>query len=209
MTQGPGQSFWDLVFGNDNSDEIITVTTNITFNHQPVSVNINVTEAISSFQAALKAEGVAYEGDIEAAATRLVGYDGCAPWDRDEIYKGWVESWQIMNLILREADNMNWNEASAVEYLGPSSLNAGVQTRIKNLYKQWGTIQPGYIPTYFDWRLHVRCDDPYKLCKNQCHPDVNQRGPYAYTANRDANSGLARINFCPRYFRTPDLRGAI
>ncbi|KAI1504900.1 hypothetical protein F5X99DRAFT_330494 [Biscogniauxia marginata] len=190
-------------------DNITTVMTNVTSDHQPVSVDIHITQAISYFKNALEAEGMTYDGDIGTAATRLVRYDGCDNWDGNEIYKGWLQSWKIMNQILEEADNINWNEASAVEYLGPPALNVGVQTRIKDLYKKWATIQPGYIPTPFDWRLHVRCDDPRRKCKNACDPNPANRGPYAYTTNKDADSGLARINFCPRYFQTLNLNDAI
>lgn len=78
-----------------------------------------------------------------------------------------------------------------------------------DLYKQWASIQPGYVPTFFDWRLHVRCDDPAKRCRDPCDKNPNLRGPYAYTTNKDPESGLARINFCPLYFRTPNLKDTI
>ena len=69
-------------------------------------------------------------------------------------------------------------------------------------------MQPAYIPTWFDWSLHVRCDDPPRRCKDPCSADPAERGPWAYTTNHDPDSGLARINFCPRYFVTPDLEAA-
>ncbi|CAJ2509455.1 Uu.00g144810.m01.CDS01 [Anthostomella pinea] len=115
-----------------------------------------------------------------------------------------------MNQMLDVADDLNWNEASAADYLGPPGLNKDVQTRIKNLYKKWGTIQPGYITTPSDWRLHVRCDDPKKKgAKDACGSTPPNRGPYAYTTNKDDDSGLARINFCPRYFGAWELGEAI
>ncbi|RYP18792.1 hypothetical protein DL765_003727 [Monosporascus sp. GIB2] len=189
--------------------DITTVTTSITSDQQPVSVEVNITQATSYFESALEAEGEDFDGDIGAAATRLVRYDGCDNWDTNEIYKGWVQSWKIMNQVLREVDNINWNEASAVEYLGPPGLIGPVQSRIKDLYKRWATIQPGYVTTPFDWRLHVRCDDPRRRCKDPCDSNPANRGPYAYATNRDADSGLARINFCPRYFQTLNLKDAI
>jgi hypothetical protein len=48
----------------------------------------------------------------------------------------------------------------------------------------------------------VRCDDPQKLC--QCSP-TGSSNTIAYTTNKDADSGLARINFCPLYFLQPSL----
>ncbi|XXG99705.1 hypothetical protein Hte_006046 [Hypoxylon texense] len=190
-------------------DDFTTVTTSVTSDQQPVSVNIDVKRATSFLQAALDAEGVTYDGDIGDAATRLVRYDGCDNYDANEIYKGWVQLWKIMNQVLSEADNINWNEASAVEYLGPPGVNGGYHDRIRDLYKKWATIQPGYVTTPFDWRLHVRCDDPSKRCGDACSNDPKLRGPYAYTTNKDGESGLARINFCPRYFGTLNLKDAI
>ncbi|KAI8949745.1 hypothetical protein F4801DRAFT_603090 [Xylaria longipes] len=51
-----------LVTRQDNDTNIITVTTNITSTHQPASVDVNATQAISYFQAALEAEGEAGPG---------------------------------------------------------------------------------------------------------------------------------------------------
>ncbi|KAG8528400.1 uncharacterized protein KY384_007318 [Bacidia gigantensis] len=54
-----------------------------------------------------------------------------------------------------------------------------------------------------DW-LHVRCDDPDKKCP--C-PDGSET--YALTVNKDKDSGIARINFCPAYFTMPTLNQAL
>jgi chitinase len=66
------------------------------------------------------------------------------------------------------------------------------------------TIQPGYVPTPFDWRLHVRCDDPKLKC-----PCGTAAEPYAYTTYRDLDPQLARIDFCLNYFGADDLKDAI
>ncbi|OTA93939.1 hypothetical protein M434DRAFT_395173 [Hypoxylon sp. CO27-5] len=190
-------------------NDLTTVSTNITSDRQPVSVDIDVKRATLLLQTALDAEATTYDGDIGDAATRLVRYDGCDNHDVNEIYKGWVQSWKIMNQVLSEVDNINWNEASAVDYLGPPGVNGGIQDRIRDLYKRWATIQPRYITTSFDWRLHVRCDDPKKKCGEICSKDPKLRGPWAYTTNKDDESGLARINFCPRYFGALNLKNAI
>jgi chitinase len=68
------------------------------------------------------------------------------------------------------------------------------------MFFQLATIQPGWIPTPFDWQLHVRCDDPRMLC-----PCGGPSQTYAYTTNRDPKYGIARINFCPKYFAAQTL----
>lgn len=63
-------------------------------------------------------------------------------------------------------------------------------------------MQPRYISLPLDWRLHVRCDDPLNRCT--CGAPA-EKTLYAYTTNKDLHSGLARINFCPKYFKTTTL----
>ncbi|KUI60668.1 Killer toxin subunits alpha/beta [Cytospora mali] len=135
-------------------------------------------------------------------ATRLVGWEGCE-YNEDTfpilhpqriIYSGWQQSWKIMNYMYNVAKSgINFNEAAAVEYLGPPALVSSTQqTSFNNIFKNLATIQPGW-GGWFAWKLHVRCDDPENLCP--CGV-----GPIAYTTNKDADSGLARINFCQQYF---------
>lgn len=49
----------------------------------------------------------------------------------------------------------------------------------------------------------MRCDDPDQRCP------CNLGRTYALTVNRDASSGLARINWCPAYFGLPSLDSVI
>lgn len=128
-------------------DDFTTVTTSITSDQRPVSVDIDVKRATSFLQTALDAEGMTYDGDIGDAATRLVRYDGCNNFDANEIYKGWVQSWKIMNQVLSEADNINWNEASAVEYLGPPGVNGGIHDSIRGSYTLAQPIVKSHILT--------------------------------------------------------------
>lgn len=187
----------------------VIVITNFTVDRQPVPVELDIEGSLAPFIAALVAEDEDYDGDLVAAATKLVRHDGCDNWEKDYIYRGWVQSWKLMNKIIEEIEDMNFNEASAVEFLGPPAMNKDSQERLKGLYKRWATIRPGLFETPFDWRLHVRCDDPRKKCGDPCNKDLSKRGPYAYTTNNDTDSKLARINFCPRYFTAMDLGDAI
>ncbi|KAJ7161200.1 glycoside hydrolase family 18 protein [Mycena filopes] len=128
--------------------------------------------------------------DIGDLATRLIGWDKCTKPQRTAIYSGWQQSWKIMNLLYKEAKaGINFNEASAVEYLGAPALNEGQQSHFKTIFLQHATIQPGYIPTFFDWQLPVRCDDP----RGACPCDTGDVGT------------TTAINFCPPYFSSPTL----
>lgn len=57
------------------------------------------------------------------------------------------------------------------------------------------------LPTLFftGWKLHMRCDDP----ENKCPCETGTT--YALTVNKDFQSNLARINWCPAYFKLPSL----
>ncbi|TFA97437.1 hypothetical protein CCMA1212_010831 [Trichoderma ghanense] len=138
--------------------------------------------------------------NLTILATALKGWDRCEPkygFNPSQITSGWQQSWKIMNNIYREANaGINWNEAGAVEYLGPPAMNQEWQAGMTKLYKKLGTIQPGWlVPPALSWRIAVRCDDWAGLC-----PCGIGSPTIAYTINKDPDYGGASINFCPRYF---------
>lgn len=124
-------------------------------------------------------------------ATKLTGWEGCTienGMPSKAIYSGWVQSWKLMNLMYKEAKSgIDFNSAAAVEYLAPPAQNYPQQSAFNNIFLNLATIQPGYITTPFDWRIHVRCDDPNGLCS--CGPDV---GPTAAYYGPRATKMLAR-----------------
>ncbi|KAI9763966.1 MAG: hypothetical protein M1840_009000 [Geoglossum simile] len=206
------------VLGQDTT----TVTTNITESGKAVTVTVNVTEAVDAFNEGLKLSGESLDGDVSTAATRLVLYSGCNRNQRSLIYAGWQDSWKLMKAT---AKDINYNEGAAIDFLGAPGLNTPVQGRLSGkppvfyqdllklpcspnsaLFANAATIRPGGFPDWFDWRIHVRCDDPTQQC-SCAGPDSPEEG--AYTINADENSGLAMINFCPLYFRLHSLSGII
>lgn len=74
-----------------------------------------------------------FDGNVTDLATRLVNWNGCDALERQMIYAGWQQSWKIMNLLYKEAKSINFNEASAVEYLGPPALNQNQQGPIRDM----------------------------------------------------------------------------
>ncbi|KAI2626440.1 hypothetical protein GGR54DRAFT_590978 [Hypoxylon sp. NC1633] len=129
--------------------------------------------------------------------TRLVYWDKCSYVQQAAIKSGWESIWPVQQYFVD--NDIDFNSAAALEYLGPAALTGSHQARMRQAIKAHATVQPGWTD-WFAKKLHVRCDDPSKFC-DKC----GNTGPWAYTSQKDSKSGLARINFCPRYFNAPDL----
>ncbi|KAF4420538.1 Killer toxin subunits alpha/beta [Fusarium austroafricanum] len=176
----------------------IIFTCNIIF-AAPTDTQKDRQAAIDNFNAALSDSGYNFTGrDIVNSATRLFGWEGCSTAQSTAIYSGWQQSWKMMDAV--QGDNLNWNEAAALDYLSPPFINEEEQAAIKNIFDTVVTIRGDSNFNPFKWWLHVRCDDPDKKC-----PCGGTSSTIAYTTNKDAKSGYARINFCPRYFAAPNL----
>ncbi|XXH04960.1 hypothetical protein Hte_011384 [Hypoxylon texense] len=141
------------------------------------------------------------EQQLDDFYTRLVRWNGCSAGQKAAIKAGWESIWPIQQYYLD--NNVDFNSAAAMEYFGPPANIQSYQARIQEAIKQHATIQPGWTD-WFAWRLHVRCDDPRGVC-DLC----GNKGPWAYTTQQDEQSGLARINFCPRYFNSPSIQDQI
>jgi hypothetical protein len=90
---------------------------------------------------------------------------------------------------------IDWNEAAAVEFLGPPGYNVEYRAAIQDILNNLGTMT-GHIfidwPT--DWSINVRCDDWLNYCGRLA----------AYTVNRGPKA-KATINFCNNFFKEWDL----
>ncbi|KAI9763238.1 MAG: hypothetical protein M1840_000813 [Geoglossum simile] len=103
---------------------------------------------------------------------------------------------------IREND-VNWNDAAALEYLGPPGYNRERQGDIQDILHNLGTITGRGIPfPPLDWSVHVRCDDWLSDCSG-ANGKTN-----AYATNESPDN-IATINFCAGYFRYPSLRTAV
>lgn len=111
--------------------------------------------------------------------------------------------------------NINWNEAAALEFLGPPGLNKPQQAQIQAVLANVATMIYPYLNP-FQHALHVRCDDPKKRCQNResndrCEPDPPnedeepERLPNAYSDNIDPNDGEPMINFCEGFMNLRSL----
>src|ERR1700722_6465241 len=78
--------------------------------------------------------------------TRLVGYDGCTccPFDQGNAIKvAWRQSWDGMDVIPELP--IDWNEAAALEYLGPPGFNAQYQATIQQILNNLGTMNGHWV----------------------------------------------------------------
>jgi hypothetical protein len=82
---------------------------------------------LALYLAAIVIMAVSAQNDL--LRTQLVGFDGCGTDKGNKILGAWRESWGIMDVIRK--DKVNWNEAAALEYLGPPGYNSGRQGDIQ------------------------------------------------------------------------------
>jgi hypothetical protein len=125
--------------------------------------------------------------------TRLVGYNGCPMDQRKDIEVTWQQSWDVMDVI-REL-RIDWNEAAALEYLGPPGFNVQYQATIQQILNNLGTMNGHWAESPLDWTINVRCDDWLDECGTHNVAYTTDTGP----------RGIATINFCDRFFKSPDL----
>ncbi|GIC84384.1 uncharacterized protein Aud_000200 [Aspergillus udagawae] len=169
-----------------------------------------ITEAEQEIMEAIAASGYNTSNftnfNLTILGTALISKDGCTPLQKQQIKSGWVESWEIMNYMYKVAKaGINFNEAAAVEYLGPPSMNQDQWSNYKAIYLNLATIQPGWRILdpfdWFAWKIAVRCNDPRLQCS--CGRDVNT---ITYTVQKDPKHQVTAINFCPQYFSLQTLK---
>jgi hypothetical protein len=74
--------------------------------------------------------------------------------------------------------NIDWNSAAALEYLGPAAFNKDQQKQIQAVFANAATVCPGSFFNPFRWYIRVCCDDPFKRCTRDngddpCDPPEN------------------------------------
>lgn len=97
--------------------------------------------------------------NVNLLATKLIRYDEYTKDQRIQVYSGRQQSWTVMNYVHGVANKgIDFNEAAAVEYLGTQAKNEDQWSSYGQIYKDLASIQPGWLSTWFDWRIAVRCD---------------------------------------------------
>ncbi|KAI9765507.1 MAG: hypothetical protein M1840_007333 [Geoglossum simile] len=145
--------------------------------------------------------------------TSLFGFEGCD--ERNRSWKGNInEAYDDANLIVNldgVKNNINWNEAAALEFLGPAALNRDQQGQIQAVFANAATVKPRWslIPNW----IHVRCDDLLHYCPDPCAAARTGNDPQdlaAYARNpAQSADGYPEINYCPQFFTLQNLGSAI
>ncbi|GLA55977.1 hypothetical protein AnigIFM63604_003465 [Aspergillus niger] len=179
--------------------------TNLVEGVEEAESNLKTTAAEEEFTAALSLSNYDISNfntyNLSVLYTKLIGFDRCSADQRTQIYSGWQQSWKVMNYMYKVAkDGISFGEADAIDYLGPSLSNEKLQGNFKDIYLNLATIQPGWLPSWLDWKIAIRCDDPYYQC-----PCGSDSLTIAYAGQKDAKYQVAYINFCPKYFTTQTL----
>ncbi|KAJ2984320.1 hypothetical protein NUW58_g6102 [Xylaria curta] len=150
--------------------------------------------------------------------TSLYGYDGCN--DISEHIKGWInEDYTDANKLVNMQgvkDEIDWNSAAALEYLGPPALNKDQQQQIQAVFANTATAAPGIAP-FPNWirvLFNVRCDDPAHACSERCPATQEDESEgqviaYARNPNTSADRKWPDIRFCPILNRMRILDNAI
>jgi hypothetical protein len=110
--------------------------------------------------------------------TRLVYYDKCCCRGTDKkpaIKTAWQQSWAVMDVIRNL--HIDWNEAAALEFLGPPGFNAPYQNIIQQIINNLGTMNGNSIGLPLDWKINVRCDDWYHYCDGKTGAYTVSKGP--------------------------------
>ena len=108
--------------------DLVVLTTDLTSDGTTVSATVNQTMNEAFAQAGLADAGfTGYPGNVSDDALRLVGEEGCDNWQMNKIYSGWYDAYKLMDF---ESGNINWNEAAALEFLGPPAMNLPQRAQI-------------------------------------------------------------------------------
>lgn len=130
-------------------DTAATCTTNAN------AVSVQVADLTAAAKAA-DFDLTAYDTNLADLATRLVLWNGCSSSDRTIIYRGWVESWKIMNVVYDEAKaGINFNEGAAIQYLAPPALNGDYQTKYQSELHDSCTLYIAHTDIAVDILLHL------------------------------------------------------
>lgn len=148
----------------------------------------------------------------------LAGWEDCSSTQQRAISHGWEDAVSLANALR----SPNFNEAAALEFLGPPGFNKQYQQSISDIFTRVSTFGQGSrgVPSFFKWTVYVRCDDWRGACLK-----LRNAGAAAYTENwstvpndpdgkrvtkaADRKTSVTVINYCSRYFNYPRLNDKI
>ncbi|OXV12076.1 hypothetical protein Egran_00162 [Elaphomyces granulatus] len=126
------------------------------------------------------------------------------------IQEAYTDANKLVNLAGVNS-GIDWNSASALEYLGPSALNKDQQSQIQAVLANVATVKDGAAWWTPNW-IRIRCDDPLRRCSKCVTPqeDEDQAVVVAYARN-PAQTGqkYPDISFCPPFYGLRNLDNAM
>jgi hypothetical protein len=143
--------------------------------------------------------------EVEFLSINLKGWQNCDNAQMAKISSAW-ENAVKMAAALR--GNINFNEAAAVEYLGPPAYTSDYADEIRQVFENAATFGQGskWTPTPLKWDAYVRCDDWRRRC--------GRPGVRAYTTNHmtdpngkkpasdhERDTSTPVMNLCPSFFK--------
>ncbi|AEO66607.1 glycoside hydrolase family 18 protein [Thermothielavioides terrestris NRRL 8126] len=177
---------------------------------------VSATEQVSRFKAALALSNadsslLGTNPNFTDLATRIYGFDGCDAVQQKIIYSGWQQSWKIIDLVSKEAQNgIDINSGAAIEYLGAPAFSKDYKAKFEYIFQSLRKTVPASWFNPFPWYLPVRCDDPKNACPDPCKAGPMPSRTLAYTWLSDSKyQGRPSINFCPKYFTSQTLDEAM
>lgn len=149
---------------------------------------------------------------LSVNSINLAGWQGCSSADQTIISRSWEDAVTLAESLT----SPNFNEAAALEYLGPPGYNKAYQQSISDIFTRLSTFGQGSKgePSFFKWTIYVRCDDWLNIC-------TKLRSAGAYTENRVGGPNGPKatfgarldsttvINYCPLFFDLPNLNDKI
>jgi hypothetical protein len=94
---------------------------------------------------------------LPVSSINLAGWEGCSSAQQKAISYGWEDAFSLANYL----KSPNFNEAAALEFLGPPGYNKQYQQGISDTFTRLSTFGQGSrgVPSFFKWTVYVRCDD--------------------------------------------------
>ncbi|KAF3046677.1 hypothetical protein E8E11_000177 [Didymella keratinophila] len=112
-------------------------------------------------------------------------------------------------------NQIDWNSAAALQFLGPSGLNKNEQGQVQTVFRNVATVHEGtswYTPNWIDSACPQDDDDPKCPPEYIFNPDDGEGDTTAYVRNPDEHGNqekYSKIAFCKQFFDYRNLGNAM
>ncbi|KAL6365955.1 hypothetical protein LRP88_00538 [Fusarium phalaenopsidis] len=145
--------------------------------------------------------------------TSLFGFNGCDDKDktwREKIIEAYSDASELVN---HEdiTEDLDFNSAAALQFLGPSGLNKDQQAQIQNVITNLATVKEGASWFTPNWIREPDDPDNPKCPPASAQGEDQSAETIAYARNpfEKDNDKYSDITFCPAFFRLRNLGNAM